>query len=148
MDIVGKVFPKLRRKGSRFSCAGSATNKDESVSEDVSCETNTSDFVFRIVYSNYSRTYAQGKDYHTLRDLTCWPCSNPVFNAFAVEEMFEDPPWRPPSTPKSAIPPVTPRSTPLHSVSTTSSTSSSKSLDQQPSVQEQGYVHGTTAIAF
>ncbi|CAG7826966.1 unnamed protein product, partial [Allacma fusca] len=113
MDIIGKVFPKLRRKGSRFYSVGSTT-KDESLAEETISEKSASDFVFRIVYPNFARSYNQ------------------------VEELLEDPVWKLPSTPKSTAAPVTPRSTPLHSVSTTSSTSSSKSLDQQPSVQEQG----------
>lgn len=87
--------------------------EDIVVSTATTVETGTSDFVFRIVYPNFTRTYPQ------------------------VDDMLEYPVWQSsPSTPKSSIPPTTPRSTPLHSVSTTSSTSSSKSLDQQCSVQE------------
>ncbi|CAL8137374.1 unnamed protein product [Orchesella dallaii] len=115
----GKVFPKLRRKGSsRFHTSTSPLAREESTTEDLVSEKGTTDFVFRIVYPNFTRTYPQGK---------------------MLEDMLEYPVWQSsPSTPKSSIPPTTPRSTPLHSVSTTSSTSSSRSLDQQCSVQEPG----------
>ncbi|ODN02621.1 Small G protein signaling modulator 2 [Orchesella cincta] len=116
VDITSKVFPKLKRKGSsRFHSSTSPLAREESTTEDLISEKGASDFVFRIVYPNFTRTYPQ------------------------VEDMLEYPVWQSsPSTPKSSIPPTTPRSTPLHSVSTTSSTSSSRSLDQQCSVQEPG----------
>ncbi|XP_035708467.1 small G protein signaling modulator 2 isoform X1 [Folsomia candida] len=122
LAISGKVFPKLKRKGSsRFhdQVVMEEQPPTPTIIEEEAPTTETdqtaSDFVFRIVYPNFVRS------------------------AFPQDDVLEYPVWQSsPSTPKSAVPPITPRSTPLHSISTTSSTSSSRSLDQQPSIQEQG----------
>jgi hypothetical protein len=60
LAISDKVFPKLKRKGSsRF-----ATEQEEDIIVKevvvVEAEKNATDFVFRIVYPNYVRTFPQG----------------------------------------------------------------------------------------
>jgi hypothetical protein len=51
LHVVGKVFPKLKRKGSSRFREGVAEVPEEPVADP-----NAADFVFRIVYPNYTRS--------------------------------------------------------------------------------------------
>jgi len=53
---LGKVFPKLKRKGSSRFHSDSVKEEVVPDEEEPTTEHNTSDFVFRIVYPNFTRT--------------------------------------------------------------------------------------------